>query len=910
MTQPQSMEFLGAYVTKVEVSMGWGSESGFCNLELVEEPKDGKIFTPPVLGAGCIFKFGKLEFGGIFKRYTYSEDNSSGRRYQVVLESPNTILSGAYLILNNFQGTVYTDDSNIDRLSLKPVMTYGGQYPTNIINLYANKENYEYGGLFGKAELNSMGYPIKNIVSDISSTIAKGVFGGKLKFSSTEYDIDLSELTEVIKNIDQYRINSWQVDLLSMISDICDMGAYDFTTTLTGTTNSLGVITSNAKIKVKVLSRKSPPNPNVISQTIQQLKNKPDKQKNLISYNTGKEYADIVTQKVLVGGPASRYWLADRRHIIPIWGQLGVGQGAVYFYGSSIYEYANMFAPIRVTIDGGYDNNFTYVDTNLLELRCALNGNRDAWTAYHILIALKEGRKGFTFGNFAITESSFADLLQGKLGPEDLMNTDVEDAEYYASWMYGQAEAQKTYAQRLINARFDCIKKAAEAFYGTSFLVSIPGEVGGKDNSFRWIELDQKYENAWEIAASAWAGDNNSYDFPDIKFYDEAGRFQAVAVYPNYPNMDFSMLGSDYGRTPMGTNYGVVTSAQVDTDWGIKWLDVNLTSTDSSGKVKKDSSGKRIDVSRTVGYVKVNVPKIDIWDEYSTMNNGFNMLCNLIFGVNIFPSYHNLFGFGNLDFAMPPSRVAPEYIGIPQESKRYVWGPWFSFNPNSGQAGKVQIDEDADMRPESFGSIATMNEFATNVVKADMATLLNSETGYVQIAEIPQYNLAERFYGSGPYVTNISISIDASDGYKTTYNFSTWTKTFGKLSQYNLKLFKETRSKSYGFQKKIRELFRNVPGRQINSALLKMIEPKMPRRLESSNVIAGAILNSIAASINGQDPGGVSMSAVSAQEMMRGLGTNYSESFATSYEQLYTPIFSYNQKDPAAVRRAFNEGNN
>ena len=140
------MEFLGAYVVSADLSMGWGGESGYCNLELVEEPKDGKIFSPPALGTGCIFSFNKLNFGGILKRWTYSEDVSNGRRYSVVLESPASILNGVQIILNRFQGTIYTDDSNLTALQNKDVMTYGGKYPTNVINIFASKENYEYGG--------------------------------------------------------------------------------------------------------------------------------------------------------------------------------------------------------------------------------------------------------------------------------------------------------------------------------------------------------------------------------------------------------------------------------------------------------------------------------------------------------------------------------------------------------------------------------------------------------------------------------------------------------------------------------------------------------------------------------------------------------------------------------------------
>lgn len=905
-TEP--LKFLGALVSRVDVSMGWGGEPGYCNVDLVEDPDNGYVFDPPSLGAGCVFQFGKLSFGGILKRYTYQESVSSGRTYSVVLESPNSLLSGVALILRGFQGTIYVDDSNLTELWNKPVMTYGGDYPTNVINLCADKENYEYGGIFGGSDVNSMGYPVKNLVSDIASASAKGSFSGMVRFSDTFYELDLDELSLATSRIPNYRTTSSYSDLVTVINDICQTANYDFTFKLTGNVDNRGVIVSDGKIKIKLLSQSSQPNNNVIQQVIEDFKNKPEKAKNLISFSRGKEYADIVTQKVLLGGKASRYWLADQRYIIPIWGQIGAGRNATYFYGNSLYEYSNLFTPIRVTIDGGYENNFTWVDTNLLELRCAMGG-RECWTAYHLLMALRENRTGITFGNFQITQQDFVKLLEGNLGPNDLCDTSVDNGVQYALWMYGPDVAQQTYAQRTINARFTSLQSAADNFYGRSFLVQIPGEIGPKENSFRWIDLDKKYENAWDTSNSAWAGDDSVLDFPDTKFYDNDGRLQSVVIYPNLINADYSKFGSDYALSRLGTNNGAMVNATIDTDWGIRWLDSSaFYSVDQGGNYKTDSRGNRIKTVKTAGYVKVDVTPVDIYDGYSTFHNGFNMLCRLILGVDLLPGYHNLFGFANLDFAMPPSRLAPEYIGIPQESNRYVWGPWFAFNENGGHAGKVEIGDDSEMRPEAFGSIAKMNQFASDYVKTDLASLIDSETGEVEIAEEPGFDLAERFYGTGPYVTNMSITADASAGFKTSYRFSTWTTNFGNLSKYNLGLFRKQKAETYRLQKEINALFRNKPGQPIKASIFGQFERKMPRFLPSANFIAGNFLNAVANAINAQGKEiGVNVNAVTMEEGMRALGLNPLESFGATMEQMYTPVFLYDQNDPESVKKSFSQ---
>ena len=106
-------------------------------------------------------------------------------------------------------------------------------------------------------------------------------------------------------------------------------------------------------------------------------------------------------------------------------------------------------------------------------------------------------------------------------------------------------------------------------------------------------------------------------------------------------------------------------------------------------------------------------------------------------------------------------------------------------------------------------------------------------------------------------------------------------------------------------------------------------------QMSSSNMIAGTMFNSMARNFNNQsvsgisgsgglsvartsnasdvsqttNPPGVGIAAVTTEEGMRGLGTNYMESFAAGYEQIYTPVFAYDQTDPARVKRNFNQGN-
>jgi hypothetical protein len=898
------VEFLGALVSNVELGMGWGAEAGHCNIDLVEDPDNGKLFDPPPLGTACLFKLGRLSFGGVLRRYNYTEDVSSGRRYSVVLESPNSLLTGVYLILARFQGTFYKDDENLDKLWLKEIMTYGGKYPTNVINLYGDKENYEKGGLYGSANLNSSGYPTKGFIGDIAEAVKKGNFGGKIKFSDTEYELDLSEIADVLAKIPDYRFSGEFTDFSTFVSTLCDIANFDYTTTITGKTDARGVVTGDAKIKIKTLSRDAAPQNNILEQIIEDRKGK-----DLVSFNRGKEYADIVTQKVLLGDYATRYWLADQRYILPVWGKTGFGMNTTYYYGNSIYDYNNPLTSVRVTLDGGYDGGEKWVDTTLLELRCAMGG-REAWQAYHILMALKTGTKSFTFGALTININGFAQLLKGDLFPQELADTSMYNAEQYALWMYGPEAAQTTYAQRWINSRFKAVQSAAQTFYGRQFLVAIPGEAGGIPNNLKWIEFDKKYESSWEPTSSAWAGDDAVLDFQDTMFYDDEGRLNSVGVFGNFPNADYSSLGSEYGISRLGTNNGAVVKTTVDIQWGTRWFEnIQISEVDKNGNLKRDSRGNVIKTKKTLGFVKVDIGSpIPIHDQWATFDNGFNSLCRLILGEPIYPGNHNLGGFGNLDFPVPPAMLAPEYLGVPQVSTRYVWGPWFAFNDKVGQIGKVEIEEDRDMRPEVFGSIAKMNEFGESTVKADLAGLIESEEGSMELAEMPAFDLAERFYGSGPYVTSMTISASVDGGYKTSYGFSTWTQNFGALSKYNMKMFKDQRLKSYKYQKQINESFLKRPSLPIEKLSKEGFSSTVPRALSSTSLIAGNMYNAMARSLNSDRRLGVGVNGVSTQEAMRMLGLNPMESFAIGQEQMYTPVFTYNQKDPAGMKQRFNKG--
>lgn len=903
----QPVKFLGAYVTSLNSQIAWGAESSSCSINLVEDPANGIVFNPPKIGTACSFSFGKFKFGGILQRYTYREDVGSGRTYDVVLESPAKVLDGVFVILNTFQGTIY-QDVNVDTPYTGETLSYGGKYPTNIINVFAKKENYNFGGLFGKANVNELGYPANNIIADINETIKDGRFGGKIKFGETEYNLDLTELIPAIQTIKDYRIQSDYLDLNSLIRNILDIALYDYIVLLDGDTDSNGVITNNATIKFKTISRREAAAEGLVANEVNSYKSKGV----LSQYSLGKENSDATTQKVLLGGPASRTWFAySPKYVYPIWGSKGIGENTEYYYGQSIYDYSDPNTKIRIVVDGGYEGKFTTVDTDLLEIRCALSGQK-TWAVYHALKAIKDGKEPIGVFGVKFTIEDFEKMLSGELGPNDLVNTDPKDSEILGSYFYGNnwVESQQSKLRRVAEARFAAINTVATEFYGKKFLVAMPLENGGKDNNLKWIDGNAEYKKkqySWEIAQSAWAGDKGRKQIDDIKFYDQTGKIQPVALYENFKNVDYSSMGYEYGRITDPFD-GVVARVTLNPDgFDMKFID-DYSFIDINDKKYKDSTGKEIppltSLKNQIVFTAVQLNyDVSIYDEITTETNGFMYLSKLILGIGGV-SYANMIGFSESDVPIAPAPMIPTYIVIPQVSNRYVWGPWYSVGDNSG---KVSITTDPMFSPETFGTIEEMNNQAKTYVDAELSKNYTAESGYVELALDPEFNIGEKFAGNGPYITSLSLSVSPG-GVTTTYQFATWTKRGANLAKYNIDRIARNQAKTFEYQKNIRELFRNPVPKGMRE--LKKFEeaPKLPPVIHG---IFGNFMNAAARSINGYDIAtgkfpGVNIQGANMGNAMYSMGLDYRESFGSSMDQMYNMAFIFDQRYPQESKDNYN----
>lgn len=1026
------IKFLGAYVLDISLNAGWNGDNSSCNLTLVEENDDplrpGKKiddvkFQPPEIGTCCMVKIKdddtgyEFKFGGVLQRYTYVEDVSGGRKWEVELNSPAAFLDGVHLILGSFTGTVYVDDTNILNPSSKPTLKYNstlnynlyntakGEFenkkwytPSNMINLYGYKENISQGGKFGGADLNSLGYPISNIVTDFMECCkrkqfgGKEIFGGPLIFAGTEYDFDITDLQTALVGLNDYRIKSDFLDLNSLLKNISEVSMYDYYLYIDEDiekgyiADKFGVM-KRAALKLKMLSRKQPADPDQIKKIIYNFVNVPDEAKNVKSFRIGKELSsDLVTQKVIVGDRASRHWFANKGHMLPIWGKKGTGQNTIYYYGTSMKQYTDFFTPVRIVVDAldmtGQKNSFVregdflWFDTNLLEIRCAMSG-RPAWEMYHkmFLAAPIELQQKLNYNTPVSILSGFTNLslkdirevFKGNKTTHDLMDTSLDSAEIYTSYMFGTKDAQKDILQRTMNTRFNGIKSVADQFYGKEFLIAIPSEPGGVENNFRWIKFDQKPEYAWELSSSAWAGDSITQYISDPSFYEEgAGRLKPTVSYEAYQYdpiwggslADYSNLGHDYTTLTYVNEFlqerqAIVGIANVDTSWGTRYVDVQNMYQDTptgpqpiespKGEFMFDSVGNPI-FNTVYGFAKVSVPAVEIYDQYTTEVNAFGILAKLIFkddsiiGKSTKIGYQNMFGSENIaDCGIAPAMLPPTLISVPQQSTRYVWGPWWAFSgwdslkdtsASEGRKGKLSVDVNTDLKPETFGSIQDMNIVASQVAQAELSIIHATETGYVELSESPKWNIADKIFDVGPYITTIAISISA-DEIKTTYNFTTWTKKRGELAMYNYRRLIAGQKEKFRFLQEMRNMIRKASLPPVNKALLTSVQKEAINTINKSSangVFASwnkALYRAINAiqpqpplgTVSGEAPdsgkanyGSINAHSSPTQAAMKSIGFSPEESFGSSYEQIYSPAYIWNQRYPTEHKVLFNKG--
>ena len=551
----------GAYISSISTSIGWGGQGGTCQLTLVEDPENDINIDLPAVGTACYLKYYGFYFGGVFQRYTYKQ-STSGRTYDVVLESPTKLLDGIQIIMDEMQGTIF---GRYNRFNPYDAGVLTNQV-RNVYNPFGQLENYqnvppnENVAHFGNANVNSAGFPTLSLLYQIQR-LSKGdlTFGEKANFGESFYTIDLQELYDATNETAPHLRTKGPVQSLNgILGDITSSIQVDYFVQLTSDDampdyNGGGVL-GNPIMKIRICDRREPPTPNAVFEFVEDAKNKTPN--TLMSADVGRELQDVSTQKIVIGGPASRYVRASTATMYTVWNKHANGS---YQIGAPHGTY-NLGSEIPINMSGAFSEVWAgynpFVIPTLIygsykatyfELRMALAG-KECWETFKAfqVMANQEPNGGNWndpskcpwVGKISASAEFLAIFVTDERSAVDLSNT-------------SGASANSAYLEnmnRVSDMIFQRVQKVAQEFYNKVFLAPLPMEPGGITNNIRYIADEYQYEAAWDVVSTAF---DETRPIFDVSFYDGDGRVKAAAFFPQNVNkggtdqtIDFSELGA------------------------------------------------------------------------------------------------------------------------------------------------------------------------------------------------------------------------------------------------------------------------------------------------------------------------------------------------------------------------------
>lgn len=820
----------GGSIQNIEVSAAYGIDGGTAQISLVfpgDGPGASEDFSNrfPKLGSPIGIVWGEFSFGGILQRYLHNK-SLSGYTWDVVLESPGRLLQGIQIILDAYDGTNFYGQFP----SISSNVFVGGNI-RNIWNVFGVRENYFTGGVFGGSNVNSLGFPALDAVNIIESiSRSEEIFGGQAKFGDHFYEVDLSPLKTFVN--EYYRLKGPIQSLGSIIDDCCSIFSHDFIPTIRPKS---GKIITNGLIENPVLSifinqKTYQPEPDRIKDLVKDY----ESQGRLISANFGKEFVNNPTQRLVIGGPASKYEIIDKTRFIPVWGfrtaqkiEAVPSVEANFYIGTNYSPNSNAFVPILdnkvanwLRANFPQQTNFgEYWAAKVLEVRCAISGF-DTWAMYHILNKSILAPYLYTYCDIQ-DESSYNSKEFDLLAINAIKNGDPM-AYQYCSGKTKAGSIPEDF-KTILNDLCSAISNSGNEFYGRKFLVQLSEEPGGIFNNIKWIPEEYRAINAWDIADSAWVepslyGPMRVDAYRDISFYDGEGKLRAACewlIQEGNLVKDFSSISDSYemqGRT--------IASSNVQVDSNIYVQNGHL-------------------------YALVTVPPVYLDDGYMT-DSKFLFQYMQILGLipNAEFSYNALLNAGMdfnsiFSFSLSPAMDIPYVVGVPRQSNKYSWGTWW--NKIEGDGSAEVIIEDS-LRPETYGSYGALQQVAFSAyAHIENSGIGDTENGSMEVTGVPEYNIAERMAGSGPYLTGIDISV-SSDGITTSYKFNSWTPQFGRLSRFNADRLSNINKNNIRFLQEQRQKFKKPALPSFSEMLRRNIENS---RINNMYAIHGpsAILN-------------------------------------------------------------------
>lgn len=312
----ERLKFLELTIVDFNSSIGWNDTESSVNIKLAPDPENNETTIGTYeLGKNYEFKLKQdnpFVFNGFLDRVIEKHD-TGGTFYEVKLNDGKELIKNVEIITSSLYGT-----SDIKEDS-------------PIINMFNVFRWWESKG-FGSSQANESGMPYSKLEEGINYLSKKyGIISAEVRYS-----IKLDFATKVPKF---YRIEGPYINLMDLISKICDDLGLLFKITLTGTeftvqTTSLGVDPANQKVQ------------NVIKDLA--------KDRNVISWDAGVESSNNIESNFMLWGGLKEHSICFNNDVSLA--QMNVVVGTPVNYDQ--YYYGNADGPnSRIKQFWGYDIN-------------------------------------------------------------------------------------------------------------------------------------------------------------------------------------------------------------------------------------------------------------------------------------------------------------------------------------------------------------------------------------------------------------------------------------------------------------------------------------------------------------------------------------------------------------------------
>lgn len=833
---------------------------------------------PPKLGAPCYFRFADFEFCGILQSWTKLDVQSDTNVYEVTLVSPVQILEGCQIIIDDYTGPIvglnlfnvfgfqevfsvnsyapyYTDPRypvdgpimgslsnafggananqegmswnkikqgiNILTSSLTPVSAFGYEEFSQVgrITYYGGQSNAAYGLIPRDAA-----YPIIGVLFSVSTSIAY-------------YILDISELPEVP---DYYRIPGPSINLLALISQVCNDFSMDFYVELVPVMHGGTLI---KVIKIRTILRNVQPDTSIVQSFI-------DATDEVIDSSFGRELRNENTTTFLIGGQKQSVWQVDnglpnpgddpeeswftanfaasaanyvRDRIVPFFGT--DGNGSAYVLHAHEDNNPN-HSYINFDFVGRY--NWLILDAILpatlpvtvSEMRRASEGY-DSWS-WFTKVANTSFNYYITGAGLNIDTVFNPKIIQeSNLQPRDMVNIQSKTAPDQFTYEIKQYVA-------VLAEIYDQSKK--------TFMVRAP-----------WIVA--RYHIDSSVIADSWT--DLGIDYTDIP--TEGGWTESTGVLElANPSTYVDRMRLENGAIKPFAMFNLTSHS------GISQTSKSISEFDSNESFAIDANGSirlyyactqdlepvfldRPNLTSPRVLVQFSQPldfesdETNSWYGANAWGLGDVPIPGMNLGTALFQGHlKSVESELTINYIDPPVRE-PDKIAVMLKSNVHTYGPWKPDNViEAGPPGQTRVEKQEDLVPWIYGSYAALDDVAQYRANEAVTVMNEGEVGNVTIHGVPNVplgselaslnGLVSQFYtgnqivdnrvftltattvysvnntptsftvptilfgfwnGSyGPTVTNISVRF-GTDGITTNYGFRTYTPKFGVLGKLN-----------------------------------------------------------------------------------------------------------------------------